>query len=108
MSSGEIRRDFVHSHGVVVQAFGRLGSALLSLPGGDKNFRLLSGLSKIDFQRANARDWEGRVMVGGRMSKTTNSIVLATSLLKSRLNIELSPEEKRVEAAFKASKKGRP
>ena len=45
-------------------------------------------------------------MVGGRMSKTSNSIVLATTLLKSRLNLELSPEEKRVETAFKASKKG--
>lgn len=106
MSSGEIRKDFVHSHGVVVQAFGRLGAALLALQGGNKNFRFLSELSKIDFQRANARDWEGRVMVGGRMSKTTNSIVLATTLLKSRLNLELSPEEKRVETAFKASKKG--
>mgnify|MGYP000388390798 FL=1 len=100
MTSGEIRKDFVHSHGVLLQAFGKVGSAIYLNSRRSPNFKVLDKLSLIDFQRSNLTDWEGRVMIGGRMSKASNSIVLASSLIKSYLGIDLTPEEKRAELAF--------
>lgn len=100
MTSGEIRKDFVHSHGVLLQAFGKVGSAIYLNSRGAPNFKVLDKLSSVDFQRSNLKDWEGRVMIGGRMSKASNSIVLASSLIKSCLGIDPTPEEKRAELAF--------
>ena len=100
MTSGEIRKDFVHSHGVLLQAFGKVGSAIYLNSRRAPNFKVLDKLSLIDFQRSNLKDWEGRVMIGGRMSKASNSIVLASSLIKAYLGIDLTPEEKRAELAF--------
>lgn len=100
MTSGEIRKDFVHSHGVLLQAFGKVGSAI-RLDGKDgPDYGVLDNLKTLDFQRANIRDWEGRVMIGGRMSKASNSVVLASSLIKSHLGLHPTPEEKKAEVAF--------
>lgn len=103
MTAGEIRRDFVHSHGVLLQAFGRLGVNLTK--GKKEDFRLLSKLKSINWLRSNARDWEGRVLIGGRISKASNSVVLATAFMKEKLGISLSPDENRAVAAFKKSKR---
>ena len=39
-------------------------------------------------------------MIGGRMSKASNSVVLASSLIKFHLGIEPTPDEKKAEVAF--------
>ena len=104
MTSGEIRRDFVHSHGVLLQAFGKVGSAIRLSSRGSPSFKILDKLRSLDFQRSNVRDWEGRVMIGGRMSKASNSVVLASALIKSHLGLELSPEEKKAEVAFSSAR----
>jgi DNA sulfur modification protein DndB len=104
MTSGEIRKDFVHSHGVLLQAFGKVGSAIRLNSKGEPNFKILDKIGSLDFQRSNVRDWEGRVMIGGRMSKASNSVVLASSLIKSHLGIELTPDEKRAEVAFSSAR----
>ena len=103
MTAGEIRRDFVHSHGVMLQAFGRLGSAIRQTCSDAPDFAVLDHVSTIDWSRSNARDWEGRVMIVGRMSKTSNSVSLATAFLNRKLGLELSPEEIRVEGALKGT-----
>ncbi len=98
VTAGEIRREFVHSHGVLLQAFGRVGAALSV---GDKpGYQELSKLKKINWSRSNGRDWEGRVMIGGRLSKATNSVVLASAFIKKNIGIELSPDERKAEAAL--------
>jgi DNA sulfur modification protein DndB len=102
MTAGEIRRDFVHSHGVLLQAFGRVGASLNV--GKKPNYSPLINLKKINWSRSNARDWEGRVMIGGRLTKASNSVVLATSFIKKVLGIELSPEEIKADAAFNKSR----
>lgn len=104
MTSGEIRKDFVHSHGVLLQAFGKLGSAIRLNSKSTPDFKILDGIGTLDFQRSNSRDWEGRVMIGGRMSKASNSVVLASSLIKSHLGIELTPDEKKAEVAFSSAR----
>jgi DNA sulfur modification protein DndB len=103
MTAGEIRRDFVHSHGVLLQAFGRVGASLQKEK--KNNYPSLKYLNNINWARSNAIDWEGRVMIGGRLTKATNSIVLATAYIKNKLNIQLSPEDIRAESAFTKSGK---
>jgi len=102
MTAGEIRRDFVHSHGVLLQAFGRVGAALLKQQ--KPSYAPLSKLKKINWSRQNARDWEGRVMIGGRLSKASNSVVLATAFIKKNLALELSPDELKAESALRRAK----
>jgi len=99
MSAAEVRQDFIHSHGIVLQALGRAGNALLrSHP---EDWRpILKGLAGVDFGRANAGLWEGRAMIGGRVSKASNNITLTTNVVKKALGLELAPEERRVEEAF--------
>jgi DNA sulfur modification protein DndB len=102
MTAGEIRRDFIHSHGVLLQAFGRIGASLNQ--SGKPVYTCLSNLKKINWSRSNAVDWEGRVMIGGRLTKATNSVVLATAFIKKNLGIELAPDEIKADAAFKKSR----
>ncbi len=98
MTAGEIRRDFVHSHGVLLQAFGRIGASLNR--GKKPTYAPLENLKKINWARSNARDWEGRVMIAGRLTKASNSVVLATAFIKKAIGIELSPEEIKAELAI--------
>lgn len=98
ITAGEVRQEFIHTHGVVLQAFGRAGNHLLSKsPNGWKS--KLSKLAKIDWRKNNPV-WEGRALVGGKVSKSRNNVILVTNYIKSILNIPLSPEERQTEDAF--------
>ncbi len=100
ISAAEIRRDFIHSHGIVLQALGRAGNALLrNQP--DRWKSGLVGLSSVDWSRSNAPLWEGRAMTGGRVSKAGNNVTLTTNVVKQALGLDLSAEERRVEEAYK-------
>lgn len=103
ITSGEIRREFVHSHGVLLQAIGRVGAQIAASKTG--SYSALHKLSSINWARSNSKDWEGRVMIGGRISKASNSTTLATSFIKKKLGLELSPEELRAESAFSKSRR---
>ena len=96
VTSGEIREDFIHTHAVVLQAIARAGAVLMhEYPSGWK--KRLSILAKVDWRRKNSRLWEGRAMVGGRLSKGQQNVVLTTNVLKKLLKLPLSPEEKQSE-----------
>ena len=99
MTAGDVRQDFIHSHAILLQALGSTGHQLLKLPKQQWKPRL-KNLSTIDWSRSNTKTWEGRAMIGGRVSKSSNNITLTTNLIKSKLDITLSPEEQRVERAF--------
>jgi len=99
ISAGEVRQSFIHSHGVVLQALGIAGNALLrARPKSWKNS--LKSLSRIDWSRNNSELWEGRALTGGRVSKGSNNLRLTANVIKEELGLELSPEELRVEEAF--------
>ena len=104
LTAGEVRREFVHTHGVMMQAFGRVGSALPNISISEPNFSLLRGLSTINWERSN-HEWEGRVMLGGRISKASGSVALASAYIKSRLGIALTPEETKMEQALRGKKR---
>lgn len=105
MAAAEVRRDLLHSHGIVLLALGRVGNALLREQ--PKTWKkTLKLLAKIDWSRSNAKMWEGRAMVGGKVSKATTHVVLTTNVIKARLGLCLTPEEQRVEDAFRRGEHG--
>ena len=106
ITAGMVRRDLIHTHGIVLQALGHAGNALLkqSPEGWQKK---LASLGKLDWSRANAATWEGRAIVDGRVSNSRWNIVLTRNLLKKALGLKLSPEEEEVESTFLRSENGR-
>lgn len=106
MTAGEVRRDFLHSHAIVLQALGLTGNALLQLSNNTNWKQRLKSVKGIDWSRSNARLWEGRALIGGRVSKASHNVTLTTNLIKQRLGIDLSPDEQRVEQAFKRGRDG--
>jgi DNA sulfur modification protein DndB len=101
VTAGEIRRDFIHSHGIALHALGRVGNAMIRQhPNSTAWKRQLTKLSKLDWSRANAKQWEGRALVGGRVSKSSANVLLTTNVLRQVLGQPLTPEEQRAEDAF--------
>lgn len=96
ISCAELRRDYVHAHGIVLHALAIAGAALIAEhPRGWK--RKLSALEKIDWARSNSDVWEGRALVNGRVSKAHTNVVLTANLLKMRLGLGLGAKEKQLE-----------
>jgi len=56
-------------------------------------------LENIDWSRNNAKIWEGRALIGGKVSKVTTNVVLTTNVIKKALSLPLTDEEQRVEEA---------
>lgn len=99
VSSYELRQDYVHAHALALHAIGRLGAALLSTNGRDYK-KELKKLAEIDWSRKNLPLWGGRAMIAGKISKSHNSVILTTNLLKKQFGLALTPEEKSVEVAY--------
>jgi len=100
MTAREIREQFIHSTGIVLQAIGRAGNAALTRKPKDWK-KHVRKLGKIDWRRENAELWEGRAMSGGRLVKAGHHVTLTTNAIKQAIGLPLGPDEKRVEAAFK-------
>lgn len=94
----ELRRTFVHAHAVALQAIGRVGRTLVRARPDDWR-EGLRALGTVNWLRSNAALWEGRALIGGRMSKSAASVVLSANALKLHLGLELGPEEVRFEEA---------
>jgi len=73
LTAGEVRRDFIHSHGITLQSLGVVGNKLLKAhpKGWVKQLKLLN---EIDWSRSNTSVWEGKAMVDGRISKSNQNI----------------------------------
>jgi DNA sulfur modification protein DndB len=99
MAAGDVRRDFIHSHGIALQAIGKCGNTLLH-NGRDNWKRRLRRLKKIDWSRSNAKLWEGRALIGGRVSNAASNVILTTNAIKKHLGLRLAADEQRVEEAF--------
>ena len=97
LSSGEVRQDFIHSHGIALHALGYVGCSLFSeYP--DEWKQKLKALKKIDWARSNRALWEGRAMIGGRLSKATQNVLLTSAAIKNVLKVPLTSEEQHLEA----------
>jgi DNA sulfur modification protein DndB len=100
LTAAEVRRDLLHSHGVVIQALGHVGNWLLR-ERRDEWRDLLTPLAAVNWSRSNATLWEGRALAGGRVSKSRANVMLTTNAIKKKLGLPLSPEEKRLENAWR-------
>jgi DNA sulfur modification protein DndB len=103
VTSGEIRQDFIHSHGIALHALGVVGNHLLLKD--SKGWKVtLKNLKKINWRRSNRALWEGRAMVGGRLSKASQNVTLTSGAIKKALALPLSAEEQKLEAAKRSSR----
>jgi DNA sulfur modification protein DndB len=98
MTAGAFRDRYLHAHGVVLHALGRLGNAVLHHNPQDWQAKL-KGLRKVDWHRSSPV-WEGRATLGGNVTKSFQNVVLTTNLIKQRLGVPLTPEEQRHEDAM--------
>ncbi len=102
VSSGEIRQHFIHAHGVVLDALAQVAAQLVC-PGTNDWVKQLDGLRAIDWSRDNPL-WEGRALLGGKVSKARQNVVLTAAAIKAALGLPLSETEQQSEAALQHSK----
>jgi DNA sulfur modification protein DndB len=98
VSAGEVRRDFIHSHGIVLHALGKAGNAVVTTSRDKRAWaKTLKGLGQIDWHRSNSEVWEGRATSGGRVSKSAGNVLLTTALIRKNLGLPLPDDEQRAE-----------
>jgi DNA sulfur modification protein DndB len=102
-AAAEMRREYIHAHGLALHVLGLVGATLLSTEPRRWKERLKK-LSRIDWSRSNTRLWEGRALVGGRVSKAYANVLLTSAAIKRLLELPISPEEERVESHITARK----
>jgi DNA sulfur modification protein DndB len=99
VSTAELRQNYVHAHGVTLQALGSAGAELISQK--PKTWKKqLKHLGEIDWSRANTEVWEGRALMYGRLSKARANVALTSNLIKIHLGVPLSAESKKLEEQF--------
>ena len=98
ISTKELRENYVHAHAVLLQALGQIGADLLATPK-SKWKRELKKLKGIDWARSN-KDWEGRAMVHGRISKARINVALTGNYIKLALEIPLNAAEEAIEKDY--------
>ncbi len=100
----ELRREYVHSHGIALHSLGLMGAALVKQEPNDWREKV-AGLSSVDWSRTNTDLWEGRALVGGRISKANNNVLLTSSFLKTTLGLKLNKEESRLEDSLRVARR---
>ncbi len=103
LAASEVREGYIHSHGIALQALGCAGNCLLKNGSSGWKSRLRN-LEEIDWSRRNAKLWEGRALIGGKVTKATSNVILTTNVIKKALGIDLDENELRIEEAFSRSK----
>lgn len=90
VSAGEVRKEYINSHAVVLHALGLVGSAMI-----DRDSRKLiqierlSGLSRIDWRRENSDVWEGRAMTQGSVSKSRKNVELTCEYIAFQIGVSM-------------------
>ena len=102
LSGTEVRRDYINTHVVILQALGIAGRDLIEkYP--DNWKKKLKKLKDIDWQKRN-KVWDQRVIVNGRVIKNNKSIMLASNVIKKAIGVSLSAKEKAEESKMKNGK----
>ncbi|MEV0155997.1 DNA sulfur modification protein DndB [Micromonospora sp. NPDC050686] len=106
VSAGEIRRDFIHSHGIVLHALGKIGNSLVLASHDSAVWEpTLRNLRTLDWHRTNAATWEGRAILGGKVSKSAANVLLTTATIRRAVGLPLPPDEQRTDEAFTKGEK---
>lgn len=101
LTASDLRQNYLHSHGTALQAIGKVGNGLLRENRAPDSWKpRLARLNDLDWSRQNTTLWEGRALVGGRVSKSAQNVTLTVNAIKNQLGLDLSPEEQRLENAY--------
>jgi DNA sulfur modification protein DndB len=100
VASAELRRDYIHAHGLALHALGIAGNTLLATDPQRWRTRL-ERLRMVDWSRNNSAVWEGRALIAGHVSKARTNVVLTAAYLKQVLDLPLTGEERRLSLAQK-------
>ena len=105
VTASQLRREFIHAHGIALHAIGLMGHRLIAED--PKSWKAnLKKLRSVDWSRSNLELWEGRALVGGRVSKAHNNVLLTSAVLKKSVGLGLTPEEERAESALLEGRRG--
>lgn len=99
-----VRKDYLHSHALVLHALGRVGNTLVGvdLAAGRRGWeRKLRRLSDIDWRRSAGGMWEGRATTGGIVCKSNVHLLLTTAAIRTELGLPLTQAEARAEETFR-------
>ena len=106
MLASEVRQDFIHTHAIALQALGIVGHQILT--NNSENAvnwsEMLDGLGQVDWRKSNTGVWEGRALINGRVSKTSQSVSLTACVVKRALGLVLSDDELEAEQKIKSGK----
>ena len=102
LSATEVRRDYINTHVVILQALGIAGNELIKK---QRNWKSkIKNLKKINWLKNNST-WQNRVIINGRVVKNSSSIYLASNIIKKSFGLSLNTKEKALESKFKNGKK---
>lgn len=91
LTASEVRDNSIAPSGVVMHAIGRVGNSLLTYNRQDWK-RYIGKLKEIDWSRSND-DWDNRVVIQGKISKSSASILLASAYIKRKIGLEPDANE---------------
>ena len=98
----DIREQSISAQAVLIQAFGRIGHAMVDMTQ-EQMEGLLEKLETIDWARSNPL-WLGRTIDNnGRIMSNDNAITLTANAIKKHVGIELSADEKKREDALRSA-----
>ena len=97
VSTDELRKDYIHAHGIAIHALGIASYGLLNTYPNNWKKIISNKLSQINWSRSNHQTWEGRTTIGGVVSKTRNNLILTSNFIKIVFNVPLTDEENKIE-----------
>ena len=90
ITSAELRKEFVHGNTNSLNSLGIVGRVLIEQYPDDWKVKL-RGLKNVDWSRDNPQ-WEGRLLLNGRMLKNAVGVELAANTILKQCGIELSED----------------
>jgi DNA sulfur modification protein DndB len=103
ISAREIKENYFYPYSIALQTLASVTNQLIKeFP--DEWEDRLSEIHKINWRRDND-DWEGRAMSGGRLTTGGNHPALTRNLIKKKIGITLTDDEKKLERQLARSKK---
>ncbi|HXT16627.1 MAG TPA: DNA sulfur modification protein DndB [Gemmatimonadaceae bacterium] len=96
IAAADLRRDYVHAHGIALQAIAIAGAQLVALYPEAWDTRL-EALRQLDWSRSNVDLWEGRALIGGRVNKARTNVILVSNIILQHFGLPLTTEGERLE-----------
>ena len=95
-SAAEVREISIATSGVIMHAFGRIGNELLTNHKSDWKSYIMK-IRNVNFDRAHP-DWVNRVIIQDKISKSSQSILMASAYIKRKIGLEPDNQELAAEA----------